>query len=143
MLAHCAYEIISGRETTLRPPEEYVLNVAQIALTPAAMGLGAKGKKGAAIEPTVVMVTSKNLQGDDVTSTVCTLDGGCKQVSVALTFGWDEDVSFSLFPGGGKGPVSITGYLQPSPDGMDNEDDMGYGDDDRSGSPAVGAHGGV
>lgn len=143
MLAHCAYEISSGQDCVLRPPEEYVLNVAQIALTAAAQGLGSKAsaKKGnkasdaklpQELPPTVVLVTSKNLQGDDVTSTVCTLDHGCRQCSVALSFGWDEDVTFSLHPGGGQGPVSLTGYLQPSPEGMDNEDDMGYGGEEGS-----------
>jgi len=66
-----------------------------------------------------------------VTSTLCTLDHNCRQASVALAFGWDEDVSFSLAKGGGAGPVSLTGYLQPSADGMDNEDDM-YGDGESS-----------
>jgi hypothetical protein len=131
MLAHCAYEISSGQDCVLRPPEEYVLNVAQIALTAAAQGLGKTSanngnKLPKVVPPTVVLVTSKNLQGEDVTSTVCTLDASCRQCSVALSFGWDEDVTFSLHPGGGQGPVSLTGYLQPSPDGMDNEDDMGY-----------------
>jgi len=138
MLAHCAYEISSGQDCVFRPPEEYVLNVAQIALTAEAQGFGKTTKGGKSsdsklpkeLPPTVVLVTSKNLQGDDVTSTVCTLDGMCRQCSVALSFGWDEDVKFSLHPAGGQGPVSLTGYLQPSPEGMDNEDDMGYGDGD-------------
>ena len=105
--------------------------MAQVALAPKAMGFGEKKLK-ATIEPTVLQVTSKDLVGNDVTSTICTLDHTCRQVSVALTFGWDEEVTFSLASGGGKGPVSITGYLQPSPDGMDNEDDMMYGGEDDS-----------
>jgi hypothetical protein len=78
------------------------------------------------IEPTIVLVTSKTLDGEEVTSTLCTLDHTCRHTSTALTFGWDEEVVFSLAPGGGEGPVSITGYLQPSPEGIDNEDDMMY-----------------
>lgn len=137
MLAHCAYDIARGEEVTLRPPEEYVLNVAQIALSAEAQGIGVKGGKiKSIIEPTVVQVKSKDIQGNDVTSTLCTLDHTCRQVSVAVTFGWDEDVVFSLAEGGGEGPVSITGYLQPSPEGMDNEDGMegALGDSDEEDS---------
>ena len=66
-------------------------------------------------------MTSKDIHGDDVTSALCTLDHTCRQTSVALTFGWDEDVVFSLAEGGGEGPVSLTGYLQPSPEVMEND----------------------
>mmetsp|Transcript_19656 Transcript_19656/g.38967 ORF Transcript_19656/g.38967 Transcript_19656/m.38967 type:complete len:347 (+) Transcript_19656:100-1140(+) len=122
MLAHCAYDVSAGAEVTLRPPEEYVLNVAQIALTAEAQGIGVKGSTFKdKIKPTVVKVTSKDIHGEDVTSTLCTLDHNCRQISVALTFGWDEDVVFSLAQGGGEGPVSITGYLQPSPEDMDGD----------------------
>jgi len=135
MLAHCGFEISGEKESTLQPPEEYVLNIAQIALSPAAMGIGTKGGQKKTIDPTVVQVTSKDIHGQDQTTTICTLDHTCRQVSVALSFGWDEEVVFHLAKGGGAGPVSLTGYLQPSPDGMDNEDDMyGDGDEEDSGS---------
>jgi len=58
MLAHCAYNISLGDEIVLRPPEEFVLNIAQIALTPAAQGIGVKGASAKSkIAPTVVMVS--------------------------------------------------------------------------------------
>ena len=75
MLAHCAYNISAGKDCVLRPPEEYVLNVCQIALTAQAQGLGkgSKDKMPKELPPTVVLVSSKNLVGEEVTSAVCTL----------------------------------------------------------------------
>ena len=40
----------------MQPPEEFVLNLSMIALTPKAMGIGTKSKKPKTIEPTVVQV---------------------------------------------------------------------------------------
>jgi hypothetical protein len=88
-------------------------------------------------------VTSKDIHGDDVTSALCTLDHTCRQTSVALTFGWDEDVVFSLAEGGGEGPVSLTGYLQPSPEVMENDGfPDGDSDDDSDDEDGEGRGGG-
>lgn len=88
MLAHCAYDVEAGAPVTLRPPEEYVLNVAQVSLTPEALGLGQKGGLKQKIDPTVLQVTSRNIDGDEVTSTLCILDHSCRQTSLAITFGY-------------------------------------------------------
>jgi hypothetical protein len=121
MLAFYAQEVEHGEGVELRPPEEYVLNITQVALTPKAQGIGSKIK--ATIDPTVLQIVSKDINGEQVVSTVCTLDHTCRQATVNLTFGWDEIVTFRLAEGGGKGPVSISGFLQPSPD---EEDELGY-----------------
>jgi hypothetical protein len=141
-LCYFGAEVAADKETALQPPEEYVLNISQIALTPEAQGIGSKNGLKKTIEPTVVQVSGKDINGVDVVSTVCTLDHTCRQTSCSLTFGWDEEITFSLAKGGGKGPVSITGFLQPSPDeedemngfpGDDDDDDDDDEDDDDEG----------
>jgi len=107
----------------LQPPEDYVLNLSQVSLTAEALNLGKKSKP---VPPTVVQVTTTDISGDEITATLCTLEDSNKQESLQIVFGWDEKITFSLAKGGGTGPVSLSGYLQPSPDeeDFDEEDAM-------------------
>lgn len=122
MLGFWTENVALGDDVVMRPPEEYVLNITQVALTPEAQGFGSKGGIKKTIEPTILQATTKDINGDDVVSTICTLDHTCRQATVSLCLGCDETTTFSLVAGGGKGPISMTGYLQPSPD---EQDEMG------------------
>ena len=115
MLAFAAYTVSGGKPLRVRPSEEMVLNISQVALTPEAMGLDQK-KRDAVLLPTVVQISSRDIRGELVKATICTLDSSCRHATVAITLGWDETIEFSLAAGGGAGPVSISGYMQPSPE---------------------------
>lgn len=104
-------ELKAGKPFDFQPPEGYVLNVQQAALV-------ADNKECLR----VFVETDSIFDGNKVKSCLCTLRGeATEQCSVAIVFGYDAEVVFSV-EGKGKGKVYLSGYLQPGPE-LDGEED--------------------
>ena len=56
MLAFWSENVKAGAPVSMQPPEEYVLHISQVALTPEAQGIGTKKKVAKPLAPHVVQV---------------------------------------------------------------------------------------
>jgi len=113
-VAFWSVKLTNGKAAEVQPPEGYVLNVQQAAMT---------GEGHA-----VVKVNTVSVEGDKISSVICTLRSKTnEQCGMNLVFGYDVPVAFSSE---GKGEVYLSGYYQPGPEEDDENDYDEYGEDE-------------
>lgn len=133
-VAFWSCKLSGGKAVEVQPPEGYVLNVQQAAIT---------GEGHA-----VIKVKTVSVEGDKIDAVIATLRAKTTdQVNLSLVFGYDVPVSFVAE---GKADVYLSGYYQPGPeeegededeendfdnydseeDSEDDEDEEGSEDDD-------------
>jgi len=113
---------------TVQPPEGYVLNVQQAALTGDAKGL------------VTLRANTESIEGQTLNATLCTLRPvSADQCTLQLVFGWDVPVTFEAH-GDDKGGITVCGYYQPGPDDDAGEDDDEDEDDEDLGPSSVTAN---
>jgi hypothetical protein len=99
-VAFWSVKLTNGKAVEVQPPEGYVLNVQQAALS----------GEGTA----VIKVHTTSVEGDKLESVIGTLRSkGNDQFPLNLVFGYDVPVAFSVE---GKGDVYLNGYYQPGPE---------------------------
>ena len=104
-----------GTPLEVQPPEGYVLNVQQAALV--CENENAKGSMQVICHTTAI-------EGDALTSVIGTLrPNSVDQFAMALVFGYDVPVKFSVEGSLKGGVVHLSGYYQPGPDDDDEDDD--------------------
>eukprot|EP01038_Epipyxis_sp_PR26KG_P007165 gene7165-9768_t len=105
----------------IQPPEGYVLNITQAALT-------GKGSL-------VIKVSTISIEGDELVTVIGTLrEQKSEQFPLSLVFGYDVPTKFSV-TGDASATAYLSGYYQPAPNEDDDEDDEDgpfgrYGEDD-------------
>lgn len=122
-VAFWSCKLAKGKPQEVQPPEGYVLNVQQAALT-------GEGKA-------IVKLKTVSIEGDEMEAVVGTLkSGSCDQIALSLVFGFDVPTTFSVECSTKDTAVYLSGYYQPGPDSNDDDDDddyegmMGGGDSD-------------
>lgn len=101
----------------MQPPEGYVLNLQQAALTNCTNSNGSM----------VVKVKTISVEGEDNEAVLCTLrTPSAEQTNLNLVFGFDVPATFTV-SGDAKGTVYLSGYYQPAPDLDDEDDEENYG----------------
>ena len=104
-----------GTPLEVQPPEGYVLNLQQAALV--CENDNAKGSMQVICHTTAI-------EGDALTSVLGTLRPNSQdQFAMALVFGYDVPVKFSVEGSLKGGVVHLSGYYQPGPDDDDEDDD--------------------
>lgn len=121
-VAFWSAKLSGGKPVEVQPPEGYVLNVQQAAIT---------GEGHA-----VIKVKTVSVEGDNIEAVIATLRAKTTdQVNLSLVFGYDVPVSFVAE---GKADVYLSGYYQPGPeeegDDEDDENDYDSEEDDEEGS---------
>jgi len=102
-----------GESEDVQPPEGYVLNVQNIALT------GSKSEKDSA----QVFAKTLSVDGEMSTTLLGTLRPmACDQFQTQLVFGFDVPVTFVVESSNSKVSVHMSGYYQPGPDDEEEED---------------------
>ena len=103
-VAFWSAEVKIGKKTSTQPPEGYVLNLQNLALT--------DGEKGSVAQ---VYVTTETIEGETTKVLLATLRGHVsEQYQTSLVFGYDVPVQFQV-AGKGSGAVHFSGYIQPGP----------------------------
>jgi hypothetical protein len=101
-IAFWSIKLTKGKTEEVQPPEGYVLNLQQAAIS---------GKGHGAVK-----VTTVSVEGDKLEALICTLrTEKTEQVNMNLVFGYDVPVKFAM-TGSSEAEVYLSGYFQPGPE---------------------------
>jgi FK506-binding nuclear protein len=112
--------ITAGKPVEVQPPEGYVLNIQNAAVT------------GKGTDAVVLRAKTISIEGDEIDAVLCTLrPTKTDQCSLQLVFSYDVPIKFHI-TGDKSMELHLSGYYQPAPDDDDEDDEDMYGDEDDS-----------
>jgi hypothetical protein len=132
-----------GKPVEVQPPEGFVINLQQAALDTTDMKdgtsfclkastLGIESEEMEAILGTLRCGKTDQMNLGEYFNLVY-IHRNNKNTFLALVFGYDVSVTFSVTSSSKSGTVHLSGYYEPAPDEEDDDEDNGDDDDEDDG----------